>query len=80
VVFTVNQVFEHSWPNGVDVRYIMPNNSKICMYSATFRVGTDGITVNLEEKNVAGEISWEATSQGRTRPVSCAAAIHRPSR
>jgi hypothetical protein len=48
VNFTVKQVFRRSSSVAEDIRYIVPNNSKICMYGTTFRIGGEEIRVSLE--------------------------------
>jgi hypothetical protein len=65
VCFTVKQVFYHTSPSPADVRYIIPNDIKICMYDTEFRVGSETIKVVLEEKKAAKEMYDEATSEGR---------------
>jgi hypothetical protein len=65
VNFTVKQLFRHSLPDAQDIRYLVPNNSKICMYGTTFRIGDEEIRVVLEEKKAAEEIFIEAKAQGR---------------
>jgi hypothetical protein len=64
VHFTVKQIFCHSSTDAHDVRYIVPNNSKICMYGTTFRIGDEEIRVSLEEKKAAEQIYVEATEAG----------------
>jgi hypothetical protein len=63
--FTVSQVFKHDLPSPQQVSYIVPNNSKICMYDTTFRIGGETIRPVLEEKKRAEEIFLEATAEGR---------------
>jgi hypothetical protein len=43
----VKQVFCHNLAAPADVRYIVPNDSKICMYDTTFRIGSETIKVLL---------------------------------
>jgi hypothetical protein len=65
ISFTVKQLFRHSSDSPSDVRYIVPNNSKLCMYDTTFRIGDRLIKVVLQEKEAAKETFLEATEQGR---------------
>jgi hypothetical protein len=65
VVFTVKQLFRHTSPSTADVRYIVPNNSKICIYDTTFRIGSRVIKVVLQAKQAATEIFVKAKDHGR---------------
>jgi hypothetical protein len=65
VTLTVKQVFRHSCGEAQNICYLVPNNSKICMYGTTFRIGDDEIRVFLEEKKAAKTIFIEATEEGR---------------
>jgi hypothetical protein len=65
VVFTIKQVFLHTSADPVEIRYIVPNNSKLCLYGTTFRIGDRVITVSLQEKATAKETYVEAVSEGR---------------
>jgi hypothetical protein len=69
VGFTVRQVFRHDSPSPQEVSYIVPNNSKICMYGTTFRVGGETVTAVVEEKKRAEEIFVEASEAGRAAVI-----------
>jgi hypothetical protein len=65
LAFTVKQLFRHSSDSPADVRYIVPNNNKLCMYGTTFRIGDQVIHVSLQEKQAAEETFIEAVDEGR---------------
>jgi hypothetical protein len=68
--FVVKQVFRHFSSTAEDVRYIVPNNSKICMYGTTFRIGSEEVLIELTEKTAAKEVFEEAKSEGRAALLS----------
>jgi hypothetical protein len=55
----------HDSPGSVDMRYVVPNNSKLCLYGTTFRIGDRLITVALQEKGAAKATFVEALDAGR---------------
>jgi hypothetical protein len=65
VGFTIRQIFKHESAIAEEMSYIVPNNSKICMYDTTFRIGSDIIKAIIEEKKRAEEIYLEAKASGR---------------
>lgn len=65
VGFTVVQAFVHGGSTSADVRYIIPTNSKMCVYDTVFRVGSETIRAVLQEKAMAEEIFISAQSEGR---------------
>ena len=62
---TVLQRFQHDEQESVELSYIVPNNSKICIYDTTFYVGDEVIKPRVEEKKHAQEIYLEAKSENR---------------
>ena len=62
----IRQEFKHTASVACDVTYIVPNNSKICMYDTTFTVGNEVIKPKLEEKKQAEQIFVEAKQEGST--------------
>ena len=66
--FTVLQTFQHS--ETAEVSYIIPNNSKICIYDTTFYVGDEVIKPEITETGEAQEIFVEAQAQNRAAIVS----------
>jgi hypothetical protein len=50
VGFTVRQVFQHDSESPQDVSYIVPNNSKICIYGTVFRVRGETIRATLQDR------------------------------
>ena len=60
---TVRQTFQQDTDETVEMSYIVPNNSKICIYDTTFYVGDEVIKPKIEEKKHAEEIYRDAQEQ-----------------
>ena len=60
---TVLQRFQQDEQESAEMSYIVPNNSKICIYDTTFYVGDEVIKPRVEEKKDAEEIYLEAKSE-----------------
>jgi hypothetical protein len=65
VSFTVTQTFKNNSDKQIEISYLVPNNSKICMYGTVFRIGTEVIRPTIQEKKAAERIYEEAKQQGR---------------
>jgi hypothetical protein len=65
VSLKITQRFTNSTPNPVDAAYVIPNNSKICLYGTTFRLRDEVITPKLERLSAAKELFEEGKSKGR---------------
>jgi hypothetical protein len=63
--FVITQVFQHSSSKSEEIRYIVLNSNKMCMYGITFRIGAEEIPVEVVEKTAAGEMFAEAKKEGR---------------
>jgi hypothetical protein len=66
VSFTIIQRFTNPSANSADIAYLVPSNSKICIYETTFRLRDEVIKPRLERKAVADVIFREAAREGRT--------------
>lgn len=64
--FEVTQAFEHSEPTPKEVKYVFPNDLKICIYETTFVVGDEIIKKQIQTKIEAEETYDDATKQGLT--------------
>jgi Ca-activated chloride channel family protein len=70
VSMKITQRFKNTESAPVDLSYLIPNNSKICLYDTTFRLRDEVIKPRLERKAAAEEIYDEARSEGRAAILS----------
>jgi hypothetical protein len=70
VSFTVKQAFTHSHGGAKEMSYIVPNNSKLCMYDTTFRIGSEVIKPKIHEKKQAEAIYLEAKKSGHAALIA----------
>jgi hypothetical protein len=66
VGFEMTQVFVHTNPGSVDIRYVTPNDCSQCVYDTTFRVGAEVLKPVLQAKGVAERQYEAARREGRT--------------